>query len=99
MTWTALKQKFLSKILIQKFKESNNGILNLFNKQRGNLLLSGLPMNSKWIQNIYDSWNLDDIWRNRINLADLYDAVFAYQLHIPYYGNTGCGVFKRGVQN
>ena len=33
-------------------------------------------MNSKWIQNNYDSWNLDDIWRNRMNISGLYDAVF-----------------------
>ena len=71
-----LKQKSVWKILIRKFKESNNRVLNLLNIQRGNLPLPGLPINSKWIQNNSDSWNLDDIWRNRMNLSGLYDAVF-----------------------
>ena len=64
------------------------------NAFHSNLLLSGLPMNSRWIQNNYDSWNLDDIWRNRMNLSGLYDAVFI-SLSATYSLSKICNKYEK----
>ena len=89
--WNIYSFIVLSELKSSKLFEIFRGHQNAFHS---NLLLSGLPMNSRWIQNNYDSWNLDDIWRNRMNLSGLYDAVFI-SLSATYSLSKICNKYEK----
>ena len=89
--WNIYSFIVLSELKSSKLFEIFRGHQNAFHS---NLLLSGLPMNSRWIQNNYDSWNLDDIWCNRMNLSGLYDAVFI-SLSATYSLSKICNKYEK----